>query len=169
MLPRSFYVDHDLPSQDAQNQLVTDTVERYCRKGYQLYVKTHPRDTTDYEQLLPDAVVLDRFMPSELLDYCFEVRFARAVGLCTASVRNLQCADEKISLDYDYIAPYQRVDRLPLRAGCRRSMNLFSGLQTAAVRRGSFRVWRTVGGAEPAVVWCRQRFTVQLKKRSSRL
>ena len=46
-------------------------------------------------------------MPSELLDYCFEVRFARAVGLCTASVRNLQCADEKISLDYDYIAPYQ--------------------------------------------------------------
>ena len=107
LLPRSFYVDHDLPSQDAQNRLVTDTVERYC-KGYQLYVKTHPRDTTDYEQLLPDAVVLDRFMPSELLDYCFEVRFARAVGLCTASVRNLQCADEKISLDYDYIAPYQK-------------------------------------------------------------
>ena len=107
LLPRSFYVDHDLPSQDAQNRLVTDTVERYC-KGYQLYVKTHPRDTTDYEQLLLDAVVLDRFMPSELLDYCFEVRFARAVGLCTALVRNLQCADEKISLDYDYIAPYQK-------------------------------------------------------------
>ena len=106
LLPRSFYVDKDLPSQEAQNRLVKDTAERYC-EGYQLFIKTHPRDTTDYESLLPQAVVLDRFMPSELLDYCFEVRFARAVGLCTASVRNLRCADEKIALDYDYIAPYQ--------------------------------------------------------------
>ena len=46
-------------------------------------------------------------MPSELLDYCFEVRFARAVGLCTASVANLKCADEKISLGYDFIEPYR--------------------------------------------------------------
>lgn len=94
--PAAFMWTTICTSQDAQNRLVTDAVERYC-KGYQLYVKTHPRDTTDYEQLLPDAVVLDRFMPSELLDYCFEVRFARAVGLCTASVRNLQCADENFA------------------------------------------------------------------------
>ena len=33
--------------------------------------------------------------------------FARAVGLCTASVANLKCADEKISLGYDFIEPYR--------------------------------------------------------------
>ena len=72
-----------------------------------LFIKTHPRDTADYEAMFPEAVVLDRFMPSELLDYCFEVRFARAVGLRTASVRNLRCADEKICLEDAYMAPYE--------------------------------------------------------------
>ena len=106
LLPRSFYVDRDLPSQEAQNRLCLDVVAQYAQ-GYQLFIKTHPRDTTDYKALFPEAVVLDRFMPSELLDYCFEVRFARAVGLCTASVANLKCADEKISLGYDFIEPYR--------------------------------------------------------------
>ncbi|MBQ8647723.1 MAG: hypothetical protein IJ484_06235 [Oscillospiraceae bacterium] len=106
LMPRSFYVDGELPSQEVQDRLVKDTAERYA-KGYRLFIKTHPRDTTDYEALFPDAVVLDRFMPSELLDYCFEVRFARAVGLRTASVRNLRCADEKICLEDEYMAPYE--------------------------------------------------------------
>lgn len=109
LLPRSFYVDGELPTQEAQDAMVRATVEKYC-KGYRLFIKTHPRDTADYEAMFPEAVVLDRFMPSELLDYCFEVRFARAVGLRTASVHNLRCADEKISLEGDYVALFRPKD-----------------------------------------------------------
>lgn len=104
-LPRSYYVDGMLPSQDAQNKLCKDLVAQYAQ-GYQLYIKTHPRDTTDYTALFPDAIVLDRFMPSELLDYCFDVRFDRAVGLGTHSIRNLRCADEIIDLPDSGLRPY---------------------------------------------------------------
>ena len=31
-----------------------------------LFIKTHPRDTTDYAALFPDAVILERTMPSEV-------------------------------------------------------------------------------------------------------
>ena len=104
-LPRSYYIDGMLPSQAAQDALCRDLVAKYA-DGYQLYIKTHPRDTTDYTRLFPDAVVLDRFMPSELLDWCFSVRFDRAVGLGTHSIRNLRCADEIIDLPDSGLAPY---------------------------------------------------------------
>ncbi len=105
-LPRSYYIDGFLPSQHAQDVLCRDLVSKYA-DGYQLYIKTHPRDTTDYTALFPDAVVLDRFMPSELLDYCFDVRFDRAVGLGTHSIRNLRCADEIINLPMEDLEPYK--------------------------------------------------------------
>ncbi len=104
-LPRSYYVDGMLKTQEAQNRLCRDLVAKYAA-GHQLYIKTHPRDTTDYTVLFPDAVVLDRFMPSELLDYCFDVRFDRAVGLGTHSIRNLRCADEIIDLPDSGLEPY---------------------------------------------------------------
>ncbi len=104
-LPRSYYVDGMLKTQAAQDQLCRDLVQKYAA-GHQLYIKTHPRDTTDYSQLFPNAVVLDRFMPSELLDYCFDVRFDRAVGLGTHSIRNLRCADEIIDLPDSGLEPY---------------------------------------------------------------
>ena len=104
-LPRSYYIDGMLHSQQAQNALCRDLVQRYA-SGYQLYIKTHPRDTTDYTKLFPQAVVLDRFMPSELLDYCFTVRFDRAVGLGTHSIRNLKCANEIIDLPESGLEPY---------------------------------------------------------------
>ena len=107
-LPRSYYIDSMLPSQKAQDTLCRDLVSKYA-EGYQLYIKTHPRDTTDYTVLFPDAVVLDRFMPSELLDYCFTVRFDRAVGLGTHSICNLKCADEIIDLPEEDLEPYRSI------------------------------------------------------------
>lgn len=96
-LPRSYYVDRDVFTQEAQDRLCKDIVARYAN-GYQLFIKTHPRDTTDYHTLFPGAVVLDRFMPVELLDYCFDVKFSRAVGFHTNAIRNIRCAQEIIEV-----------------------------------------------------------------------
>lgn len=105
-LPRCFYIDDMVPSQQAQDRLCRDLVEQYA-KGYHLYIKTHPRDLTDYTALFPDAVVLDRLMPSEVLDYCLDIHFDRAVGLCSYAIHNLRCADEILDLPESTLEQYQ--------------------------------------------------------------
>ena len=40
-----------------------------------LFIKTHPRDTTDYAALFPEAVILERTMPSEVLNFCLPFHF----------------------------------------------------------------------------------------------
>ena len=90
-------MDREVFSQAAQDQLCRDIVARYAQ-GYRLYIKTHPRDTTDYTALFPGAVVINRFMPSQLLDYCFDVQFDRAIGFRTSALDGLRCAREIIRI-----------------------------------------------------------------------
>ena len=52
-------------------------------------------------------MVLNRFMPAELLDYCFDVRFGRAIGFGTNAVRNLRCADELIDIQDINLADFR--------------------------------------------------------------
>ena len=55
----------DQPTQDAMFAAVA---KKYCTEP--LFIKTHPRDTTDYSKLFPTAVILPRTMPSEVLNFC---------------------------------------------------------------------------------------------------
>lgn len=105
-LSRGYYVDREVFCQEDQDRLCRYIVEKYAA-GRQLFIKTHPRDETDYKALFPDAVVLNRFMPAELLDYCFDVRFGRAIGFGTNAVRNLRCADELIDIQDINLADFR--------------------------------------------------------------
>ena len=61
-------------------------------------VKAHPRDATDYEALFPGAVILERTMPSEVLNFALPFRFARAVTVESTVLKSLEVADEALEL-----------------------------------------------------------------------
>ena len=85
LLPRSFVAD------GLMTQAEQDAVGP-------LFIKTHPRDMTDYAALFPDAVILERTMPSEVLNFCLPFHFARAVTVQSFVLRGFTAADEKILL-----------------------------------------------------------------------
>lgn len=66
LLTRSFVAD-GLMDQDTQDAMFRAVAAKYADGP--LYIKTHPRDTTDYQALFPGAVVLERTMPSEVLNF----------------------------------------------------------------------------------------------------
>ena len=76
LLPRSFVAD-GLMTQVEHDAMFKAVAEKYAVGP--LFIKTHPRDTTDYAALFPDAVILERTMPSEVLNFCLPFHFARAV------------------------------------------------------------------------------------------
>lgn len=95
LLPRSFVAD-GLLTQERQDAMFRAVAARYAVGP--LFIKTHPRDTTDYHALFPDAVILERTMPSEVLNFCLPFTFRRAVTVQSFVLRGFTAAEEKILL-----------------------------------------------------------------------
>lgn len=99
LLTRDFVSEH-LTDEATQRRMYRAVAEKYCAGG-PLFVKAHPRDTSDYAALFPGAVVLDRTMPSEVLNFALPFRFARAVTVESTVLKAFEAADEKVSLTLD--------------------------------------------------------------------
>ena len=89
LLPRSFVAD-GLMTQERQDAMFRAVAARYAVGP--LFIKTHPRDTTDYHALFPDAVILERTMPSEVLNFCLPFTFRRAVTVQSFVLRGFTAA-----------------------------------------------------------------------------
>src|SRR5699024_7166861 len=91
LLPRSFVLD-GLMDQAAQDAMFKAVAEKYADGP--LFVKTHPRDETDYAALFPGATILSRTMPSEVLNFCLPGKFKRAVTVQSWVLRGFEAAEE---------------------------------------------------------------------------
>lgn len=98
LLPRSFVQD-GLMDQAAQDAMFLAVAKQYADGP--LFIKTHPRDETDYQALFPQAVVLDRTMPSEVLNFCLPFKFRRAVTVQSWVLRGFTAAEETIFISLD--------------------------------------------------------------------
>lgn len=94
------FVSEGLMDEETQRRMYKAVAEQYCAGG-PLFVKAHPRDASDYAALFPEAVVLDRAMPSEVLNFALPFRFARAVTVESTVLKAFEAADEKVALTLD--------------------------------------------------------------------
>lgn len=96
LLPRDFAAE-GLLDPDTQRRMFLAVAGEYC-KGGPLFVKAHPRDATDYAALFPAATILERTMPSEVLNFALPFRFARAVTVESTVLQSLEVADASVEL-----------------------------------------------------------------------
>ena len=98
LLPRSFVQD-GLMDQAEQDAIFKAVAAKYTTGP--LFIKTHPRDDTDYTALFPGATVLERTMPSEVLNFCLPGKFRRAVTVQSWVLRGFTAAEENIFVSLD--------------------------------------------------------------------
>ena len=98
LLPRSFVAD-GLMDQPTQDRMFRAVARRYADGP--LFIKTHPRDPTDYGTLFPGAVVLQRTMPSEVLNFCLPGKFKRAVTVQSWVLRGFTAAESCVFLSLE--------------------------------------------------------------------
>lgn len=94
-LPRDFVAD-SLLNQEDQDAIYQAIVQKYCDGP--LFIKAHPRDQNDYSILFPDAIILQRTMPSEVLNFCLPFRFSKAIAVESLVLNGLEVADEKLMI-----------------------------------------------------------------------
>jgi len=78
--------------------LLTDYFHDYNK---QLYIKPHPSDTqAKYKEIFKDAIILEPFLPSELLPYCNDDKYDAAITNWSTSIFGLKsCINKIINFD----------------------------------------------------------------------
>ena len=94
LLTQPLYVDRIVEDEGKQAEIYRRLAEKHIG-DLKLVVKPHPRDSVDYTGLFPDATLLDKDMPLEIVAMIIAPHFAKVVSLgsaCTNAIR----ADEYI-------------------------------------------------------------------------
>jgi len=85
-------------SEDDKLSLYRQIIDKYAN-DYQVYLKPHPRELTNYTQLLGRQFIeIPRAFPLEMLDLLQTITFDLGVTLFSSGLSNLNCIRHKIHL-----------------------------------------------------------------------
>lgn len=98
ILTQPLYRDGYVESEAIQKKIYEDIIEKELSQGYQVVLKPHPRDKTEYDVAQKDGIVLPKEFPAEILNYGEGICFQKAVAVSSTAVFGLCCVKEKILL-----------------------------------------------------------------------
>lgn len=94
LLTEPFAVTGRLPDETSQERLYKDIVREYGQ-GKRLIIKAHPRDVMDYKKVFPEALVIEKNLPMEILNFDNRVFFDTAVTVTSSVIQGLTNVGEK--------------------------------------------------------------------------
>lgn len=105
ILTQPLYIDNLVASQEIQNRIYLDIIKDY--PNYNIYIKPHPRDLTDYKKLDSKINIISKNMPMEVLNFNKNLKFDKAITIQSSSINFLEFVDEKIKLGYKILEKYK--------------------------------------------------------------
>lgn len=107
LLTQPLAEDKLVESMQIQEQVYRDIVDQYG-EDYHLVIKPHPRDQMDYAEIFPDAIIMDKRIPMEIINFNDAVNFDKAITIESSSIQSLQCVREKVKLGIEILDDYQK-------------------------------------------------------------
>jgi len=77
--------------------------EHNPNNDYEVYIKNHPRDLTDYAKYYEKAIIISNNIPFEIFSLNSIISFDLGITLWSSSICNVSFIKEKIFLGQDYI------------------------------------------------------------------
>lgn len=99
ILTQPLFVDGLVSSEQEQIRIYQQIARDYVKKEELLVIKPHPRDMTTYQEAFSEAIILEKNMPIEVLNYCSNINFDRAITLSSTSIVGLDCVKNKIIIE----------------------------------------------------------------------
>lgn len=90
---------------ETRKRLFKDLVETYSKEGT-IFIKPHPRDVLDYEELFPQCFVIEKKVPMEMLCFFTKLHFKKIVSVYT-QLGLIDFVDEKVELGNDFMDKYE--------------------------------------------------------------
>lgn len=111
-------------------ELILTTIVDYVAPDYQLIVKPHPKDRwQNYRRIFPDAVILERVEPSELLPFELKHRVKIALTASSTSIRGVdRFAEKTYSFTTEIESHRENIDPMYITAEVLRELGISSGV-----------------------------------------
>lgn len=90
LLTQPLYIDGVVKDEREQFDLYETIVRENLAPKEDLVIKPHPRDNMDYLNLFPNAVIIDKNMPAEILSYIIKGDFSKAVTYFSSSIYSIK-------------------------------------------------------------------------------
>lgn len=100
LLTQPLYEDGLVTSLEVQLNLYHKFVMDNMSDDKMLVIKPHPRDTADYSALFPDSVILNKNMPSEVMNHIFDGSFYKALTFFSLAAKSIN-ADQIIQAGFN--------------------------------------------------------------------
>lgn len=97
VLTEPLYIDKVLPMEDEQISFYKKIVYDLQGKGFNVYIKPHPRDCLKYNLLISDIIIIDNKFPIEIFNYLEDLSFAVVASRNSSCMDALDCVREKIN------------------------------------------------------------------------
>ncbi|MCD8311573.1 MAG: alpha-2,8-polysialyltransferase family protein [Firmicutes bacterium] len=99
------FKDNFVSSMEEQTLIFESIISEYCRNGFQVTLKPHPRDLLDYTQLIEryGCEYIDKNIPSEILNFDNDAVFDEAVSITSTAINFLENVMVKRFLGRGYI------------------------------------------------------------------
>ncbi len=107
------FPDHFVDSIEDQLRVFECIVDEYCKKGFQVVIKPHPRDNADYTGIVKrfSCDFIDKNLPSEILNFNPDAKYDVAVSVTSTAINFLEYAVEKRFMGREYIAEVLKNER----------------------------------------------------------
>ena len=106
ILTEPFFKTGRLPTEETQIKLYESIIREYGQDGNVL-IKAHPRDDMNYAALFSKAFIIDKNIPMEVMNFNPDFHIRRAVTVTSSAIFGLECVDEKVFLDVNYLEDYR--------------------------------------------------------------
>lgn len=106
VLTGTLYDDGIVPDIKDIQRCYVDAVKKYCDPNQLLIIKPHPRDSVNYKELFPNALIIDKNVSSEILGFAQSLKLNKVITLYSTSVTTFRRAKDIIILGNDFLENY---------------------------------------------------------------
>lgn len=92
-------------SLEIREKIFRDVIDMFEPEG-RIFIKAHPRDSLNYQELFPEYPQFDSVLPMEVLNFFPGLRFKKVVSIFT-EIEELSFADSIVRLGADFMDRYE--------------------------------------------------------------
>ncbi|MDF2946610.1 MAG: hypothetical protein K0S51_1289 [Bacillales bacterium] len=108
ILTQPLFEDKIVKFSEIQKNVYEIIINEYCiEKGLNPVIKPHPRDNFNYELEFSNIKVINKNLPTEILNFNPQIKFAKAITVTSSSIGGIDFVDEKISLGFEWLRQFQ--------------------------------------------------------------
>lgn len=106
VLTQPLAAENQVKSEYDQIMIYQNIIDNLVKEGYEVYLKPHPRDNVNYNNIMRCSGIIDKNIPAEVISLRSDFSYKMAVTINSTAIYSMNIAKEKVSLGLEYLSKF---------------------------------------------------------------